>query len=105
MIRKDILALLIPTFIFVFAWIGFDIYHNSGKSTISEEIKMQITPISPDFDTKTIDKLKKRQNVIPIYQTNESTQNLPIVPTPITTLPLSSTSSAKQATLGGSLSQ
>lgn len=103
--RKDILTLLVPTFIFIFAWIGFGIYHNSVKSTISEELNMQITPISPDFDTKTIDKLKKRQNVTPIYQTNESTQSSAIVPTPVVTLPISGTSSAEQATLGGSLSQ
>lgn len=99
--REDILVLLIPTFIFVFAWIGFGIYHSSVKSTISEELNMQITPISPDFDTKTIDKLKKRQNVTPIYQAQNST----IVPTPSVTLPVISTGSATQATLGGSLLQ
>lgn len=103
--KKDILVLLIPTFIFIFAWIGFSIYHSSVKSTISEELNMQITPISPDFDSKTIDKLKKRQNVTPIYQASESAKNSPIIPTPIVTLPLISTSSANQATLGGSLLQ
>lgn len=103
--RKDILALLIPIFILVFAWIGFDIYHSSVKSTISEELNMQITSISPDFDTKTIDKLKKRQNVTPVYQTSGSTQNSTVVPTPIVTPPLNSSESAQQATSGGSLSQ
>lgn len=103
--RKNILVLLIPTFILVFAWIGFGIYHNSVKSTISEELNMQITPLLPDIDTKTIDKLKKRQNVTPVYETVGSTQNSPVVPTPIVTLPLNSSESASQATSGGSLLQ
>lgn len=103
--KKDIFTLLIPTLIFVFAWIGFGIYYSTVKSTISEELNMQITPLSPNFDTKTIDELKKRQSVTPIYQTNQSTQNSLIVPTPIVTLPISGTSSAEQATSGGSLSQ
>jgi len=52
--RKDILMILVPIFIIVVFWIGFSIYHGIVSSTISEVENLQITPISPDFDTKTI---------------------------------------------------
>jgi hypothetical protein len=107
--KNDILLILVPSFIFVLAWIGFSIYHNIVTSTISEPLNMQIMPITPTFDTSVIDGLKNRENVAPIYELGVSTQNAivsasssasPIVITPVT----NSTNSA-QATSGGSLTQ
>lgn len=102
--KKDILIILISVFIFVIFWIGFNIYHNSAKSTISESINLQIAPISPNFDTKTIENLKKRQNITPIYQIN-SAPEAPNLVTPVIVPLLNSSGSASQATSGGSLSQ
>lgn len=68
--RKDVLLLLIPTFIFVLAWMGFSIYHSFINSTISEVLNIQILPISPTFDTTTISSLKKRTHVNLIYEAN-----------------------------------
>jgi hypothetical protein len=92
--RKDILLILIPSFIFVLAWIGFSIYHNIVTSTISEPLSVQITPITPNFDTSVIDNLKNREKVSPIYQlsvpvekpvtsaSSSATNQIIITPTP-----------------------
>jgi hypothetical protein len=102
--KNDILIILIPTFIFVLVWIGFSIYHSIIASTITDTVNMQITPINPNFDTKTIESLKNRQNVSHIFTASE-TIGAP-TPTPAITLqtPIA-TESATQATSGGSLTQ
>ena len=51
--KQDILVILIPTLIFVFAWIGFNIYHSAVTPTITEQQLNKITPIDPNFDTQT----------------------------------------------------
>jgi len=66
--RKDILFILWLTFLTVAAWIGFNIYHIIVTSTIDEELQIQILPIKPEFDMGTIENLKKRQVVEPMYQ-------------------------------------
>ncbi len=66
--QKDIILILALTSIIVLAWIGFSIYHNLATSTISEVQSVNIKPINPTFDTKTIDALKKRDKVFPIYE-------------------------------------
>lgn len=64
--RKDVLLLLIPTFIVVLLWVVFSVYHSYINSTIPTDVNMQILYIEPDFDLKTIEDLKKRQIVAPI---------------------------------------
>jgi len=103
--RKDILSILIPSFIFVIAWIILSIHHNVVTSTISEQLNMQITAISPSFDTSVITSLTQRQNILPTYGlVTPSTQSAIITPIPTPTAVISS-DSAKIATLEGSLSQ
>jgi hypothetical protein len=70
--RKDILLLLVPSFIFVMLWTVFNIYHSYINSTISEVLNIQISPISANFDTNTINDLKQRQNVSPLFEVNSS---------------------------------
>lgn len=101
--KKNLIIVLLSLLIFVFAWIGFNIYHNSVKSTISESLNMQITPISPNFDIKTVEKLKKRQSIIPIYQVG--TSQITTIPQPSVSFSESSSESANQASQGGSLLQ
>ncbi len=104
--RRDVLIILASIFIFVFIWIGFNIYHNSVKSTISDSVSIQISPLSPSFDTNVIDKLKKRQSVTSVYQTtaNELPPNQEIQP--VVTPPIIGTGSATQeASPEGSLLQ
>jgi hypothetical protein len=83
--QKDILVIVILLFIFVLAWIGESIYNSAINSTISESVNQNITPIDPNFDIKTIDKLKSREKVTPLYDLEN------VAPTPIVlpTLPVS----------------
>jgi hypothetical protein len=66
--QKDILLLLVPTFILIIAWVVLNIIHSSVSSTISSDVNIQITPINPSFDATIISKLKQRQNITPTYQ-------------------------------------
>lgn len=65
--QKDILLLLIPFSLIVVLYIILSIYHNIVTSTIPEVVNIQITPISPDFDQKTIIELKKRDRIVPVF--------------------------------------
>lgn len=66
--QKDIILILTLTSITVIAWIAFSIYNNLATSTISETQSVNIRPINPTFDIKTIVELKKRSKVSPIYE-------------------------------------
>lgn len=69
--KKDFLLLLISTFIIVLAWIIFNVYHSSVKSTIPEKLSIQIVNIDPNFDVETLEKLKKRKKVVPVFEFQE----------------------------------
>ncbi len=75
--QREVLLLVFSTFILIIAWIGFSIYHNLVSSTITKPVEEKIVPINPSFDTKTIDILKERRTIEPIFQTNskESTES------------------------------
>lgn len=100
--RRQLLIILIPTFLFVVFWITSNIYHGIVTSTISDSTDIQIKPISPNFDTKTIGKLKQREAVVPIFEISGAIANTP--PSQVPTPPIS-TSSAKTGSSGGNLSQ
>ncbi len=101
--KNDILILLIPSMLVVILWVVFSIYHNYVTSTIPENLNTQILSISPDFDLKTIENLRKRDVVIPIYQLNTLKTGTGSEPNPTPSSPEISSSSAKQASQGGSL--
>lgn len=82
--QKDLLFIAASFFILILIYIGFSIYHNSAESTISESTNIQILPITPSFDDKTISDLKKRGNITPVYQ---------LVPNPSTLAPSPTASS------------
>ncbi len=108
--RKDALIILIPSLIVAILWVVFSVYHNYINSTIPNDINMQILSINPDFDTNTINQIKSRKTVLPIYTiegsktSNEDSDQQPS-PTPTITPPITSSSSAKTATNGGTLEQ
>lgn len=66
--QKDALFLTISFFVLVLIYVIFSVYHNSVTSTISENLNIQITPIAPDFNQKTISDIKKRGQVTPLYE-------------------------------------
>lgn len=112
--RKDVLLILVPSFIFVLAWMSFSIYHSFINSTISEALNVQILPISPSFDTKTISSLKNRSHVNAIYEINpssvstseeDSSQTKLSSSSAKTTAPEVDNSVGNSSTTGGILSQ
>lgn len=66
--QKDILIILVSSFVLVIAWVGFSIYHSSVKSTIPETLNIKIIPIEPNFDVNTIEKIKNRKEITPIFE-------------------------------------
>lgn len=112
--RKDVLLILVPSFIFVLLWMSFSIYHSFINSTISEVLNIQILPINPSFDTQTISALKNRTHVDAIYEINPSTvasESLDTSQTQTssssakTAAPLIDESANSNSTAGGTLSQ
>jgi hypothetical protein len=108
--QRDIIILLIPSFILILAWIIFSIYHNSVASTITPVVNIQISPITPVFDVNAISNLKQRQKVTPIYEAQ-----VPATPTPAPGFPnifssslsasqINSSNNTPQGSPGGSLS-
>jgi len=75
--QKDILLILIPTFFLVILWVIFNIYHNSIESTVSKNVSVEVVPINPDFDFQTIENLKKREVIQPLYEINPSNSSIP----------------------------
>jgi hypothetical protein len=57
---KNILYLSIFTFIVILSWIAFGVYHNHTTTTISNDAQILITPIEPNFDNATIDRIRQR---------------------------------------------
>ena len=76
--QKDILLILIPTFLLVILWVIFNIYHNSIESTVSKTITAEVVPINPDFDFQTIENLKKREVIQPLYEIKPSNSSTTI---------------------------
>lgn len=70
--QKDILIIIILFFIFILVWIGGNIYHSGVASTISENTSQDIAPIAPTFDTKTIEKLKSREKIVPNFELGDA---------------------------------
>lgn len=66
--QKNILILVISAFVIVLAWIAFTVYHNLETSTIPDALSIKIIPINPTFDEKTIEKIKQRKKVAPLFQ-------------------------------------
>ncbi|MDP3988201.1 MAG: hypothetical protein Q8P80_03600 [Candidatus Levybacteria bacterium] len=66
--QREILFILISTLILVLMWIGFNIYHNAKTSTIPQTLSIQISPINPTFDMETIERLKNREKVQPVFE-------------------------------------
>lgn len=93
--QRDIFLIVIPSFILVALWVVFSIYHNFVSSTISNPLSVQIQPIEPSFNSKSIKDIKERQQIEPIYESSvqsESQSSGSAQPTPI-------------ASSGGSLGQ
>lgn len=82
--QRELLIIIIPTFILTVLWVMFTVYHNSTTSTIEDPLSIQIIPISGQFDLKTLDSLKKRTKVEPEYEAGLTVNQLSPTPAPPT---------------------
>lgn len=108
--QRDIITLLIPSFLLILAWIIFSIYHSSVASTITPVVDIQISPISPTFDMNAIAKLKQRQKVTPIYETQAPPTTTPapgfpnVFSSSLSASQINGSNNTPQSSAGGSLS-
>jgi len=105
--RNDFIFLLVSTAIMIFAWIIFNVIHISKTSTVTDVLNQQIESIQPNFDTKTIEILKQRQRVNPLYQLQNpqaSQAAVSITPSPIATPTIPAILSPPGISQGGVLS-
>ncbi len=70
--RIDIFYILIPCSLLIFIWIAFNIYHNAITSTIPQTTVEEIAPIPGTFDTQTLEEIKKREVVLPVFEIKKS---------------------------------
>lgn len=81
--QKDILFILVSSFIVVVAWVGFNLYHIWATSTVSNDIQTQLSPIDPEFDPTVVQGLKTRENIDPLYESQSSSSEAVPTFTPI----------------------
>ena len=78
--QKDIVFILASAFFVIIVWIIFSVYHNAVSSTISQKLNVQIIPITASFDLKTIDTIKNREKVEPLYDSSDQAPSLAPIP-------------------------
>lgn len=88
--QKDVLFVLISSFVVVVAWIGFNLYHIWATSTINKNIQAQLEPIDPTFDKNTIQSLKTREQVNPLYNRQATASQSASLTSPTPSLSISS---------------
>jgi len=76
---KSLLYLAIFTTATVITWIILSVYHNYTTSTIAQSTSIIITPIAPEFDQETIEKIKLKK----VINADLSTVRVIISPEPI----------------------
>jgi|SRR5579872_4779961 len=92
--QRDLVILLFITFIAVAVWVGINVYHNLNSSTIDQQLNIQVAPISGQFDTTTLNNLKNRQDVQPLYDAITVTPTPSISPTTTPTVQSDTSSSS-----------
>ena len=92
--QKDILFVLISSFVVVVVWIGSNLYHIHVTSTVAPDIQKLLSPIDPTFDTQIIQKLKSRINVVPAFERQAIASPAAQTSTPTPTTPIPNTAAA-----------
>ena len=87
--QREILLLSLSVFVIIVFWIGFSVYHNLATSQIPETTAERIEPISGTFDRQTIENLKNKEQVEPIFETQISTESAVEQPIPEESSPIS----------------
>lgn len=61
---KNIKYIIVFTTFLIAAWIFLGVYHNLTTSTVSQDTKTVILPISSTFDLKTLRDIQKRKKMV-----------------------------------------
>lgn len=80
--QKDIIFIITSALIVVAIWIIFEIIHSSTTSTVSEKLNLQVTPIKSEFDLETIQSIKERKEVKPLYGNKIASATPTLTPSP-----------------------
>lgn len=80
--QKDILYVSISCFVVVAVWVATNIYHANVTSTIEPDLQTQIVPINPTFDESTIQKIKSRKKILPVFESKASSSEAELTPSP-----------------------
>ena len=72
---KNIILLAALITIAVVVLIVFNVYHSYTTSTISPDTSLHIVPITPRFDTNTIESLKRRKKIVVDFQEQPATES------------------------------
>ncbi|MBN1263576.1 MAG: hypothetical protein JW991_04445 [Candidatus Pacebacteria bacterium] len=62
-INQETLTFAILTLITVLTWAGFDIYRSYSKGELSADVKKQLLPLNPKFESTVIQKLEQRREI------------------------------------------
>ena len=81
--QKDILFILVSSFVVVVAWVAFNLYHIYATSTVSSDVQMQLNPINPEFNPSVVQELKTREVINPLYESQNSSSEAVPTFTPI----------------------
>lgn len=79
---KNIILFSLITFLMVTSWITFSVYHTHVSTTIAPDVTLKINPISPQFDTETLDKLRTRKSLPVSLSSNLQLLNAPVSGSP-----------------------
>lgn len=63
--QKNLLYIIIPSFILIIIWIVADIYNHAVMTTVTSDQAVSIQPISSSFDVGVLDNLRGRKIVTP----------------------------------------
>lgn len=77
--QKDFMIILVPLFVLTILWVIFNIYHSFVTSTIKDPLSIQIIPIEGKFDTGTVNEVKNRKKVNPLYEIQAEISEAPIL--------------------------
>lgn len=83
--QKKLLIILGTILILTILWVIFSIHHNRITTTIKDPLSFQILPIEGTFDQSAITKIKARQKINPLFESQTSPTPTPteeVSPTP-----------------------
>jgi hypothetical protein len=90
--QKDILYISISSFVIVAVWIASNLYHAYVTSTITPDLQSQIEPIDSKFNTDTIQHIKNRKVITPVFEAKSSSTEADLTEQSVTPSPVGTSS-------------